>query len=53
MIDKEEILNFLEWIDLNRGISLWYCNGYDEPSPLWAKKIEELIDDYIKSQEEE
>lgn len=50
---KDEILAFLDWAENNRATNLCRCDGYDEPTILYNTATEELIDDYLKSLEEE
>lgn len=49
---KEEILAFLDWAENNRASYICYDSGYDFHS-IYGRELEQLIDDYIKSQEEE
>lgn len=53
MIDKEDILGFLEWADNNRAASLCHDTGYGEPCRFTTWDLNDIIDDYIKSQEGE
>lgn len=50
---KEQILAFLEWVENNRATYLYHDNGYSDSYPLWDKEVLDLVEDYIKSQEEE
>lgn len=50
---KEEILAFLEWAEKTQASSLCYNDGYSAEYYLSPAETMELIDDYLKSQEEE
>lgn len=49
---KEEILAFLKWLECSRAVSLFKDNSFDEPYALWNSEIEDLVNEFTKSQEE-
>lgn len=50
---KEEILAFLEWAEQHYAGYLLYDTGYDDPRSFNQYEINDMIDEFIKSQEEE
>lgn len=50
---KEQILDFLEWAEKTQASTLCYNDGYSVEYYLSPVETIELVDDYIKSQEEQ
>lgn len=50
---KEEILAFLKWAETTQASTLCYNDGYSAEYYLSSAETMELIDDYLKSLEEQ